>query len=976
MRIRTVIVSLYFILIIATKVFAQFPLLRHYTTNDGIPSDKISPMIQDKDGFIWFGTDVGVTRFNGIKFQNFTLSDGLSDNNIVKVKSDSKGRVWFLGSNGTVSYWYNGKIFNSHSDTILKYITATTSFIDFFEDHQNRLWFLSGNEMLVLSKNKIKRFKRTSILVINSKFGPVFGYFEDNTYYRYVYGKFIEFKLRYTLKSFSTYLTLPDRTVLFTAREGVVWQNDTIQKLLIPFHGEFDEATLRGLSLSADSLLWITAQGRGLYSYDLKNPTKAHEVYLKQKLTSHVLVDSEGNIWVSTLNDGLYMIPAWGDKVMIYNKENGLASSQCYSINKLKTGELLVGMDEGKVNLISKGKTSDLPTYECCNLDNQVSRILSRNDDIWIATKFGLVHKNAKTGCDHLINDRDHLHVTWTYPWIMHLVDITLGDNNLYIAGYSKKFEYPIHCKINSDYSATPIKEKEYVKNYCLFCDISGQVWYGTQGGLKSKKGEIFLYHAREDTLLSRRINSIAETNDSTLVLATQGFGVLFYKKGKIVNRITLADGLCENICRKIFIHRDRIYVSTPSGVSVLFYSKGIVQSIQNLNTGNFLPSNFVYDVYADDKDISVATQNGVAVISQSVFDKIKSVKPLLSITEIRVNDRLIALNEEYKFSYKENSLKVKFIGINYQKPYEVNYRYKLKDDQNWETTNDNNLDISFLQPGKYHFQMQARVLKGEWSPVKSFDFTIMPPFWKTWWFVVICILLGLALVARLTLYQLNRINKMNRMKLISITAELHALRSQLNPHFIFNALNSIQEFVLTNDTKNASKYLSDFAGLMRTILEFSRSELISIEEEVDFLQRYLSLEQLRFLNKFNYKFEIDPAIDPGDNEIHSLLLQPFVENAIIHGVAKNGGKGMIFIRFLKSLANLIVEIEDNGPGLSDDEHREDKKTRASMALMIFKERIEKLNEGKKNIIRYSFNSLTAPGHGTKISLDFENYFV
>ena len=948
MKINYQIILSFCLWFLVINLNAQDPLLRHYTTNDGIPSDKISPMIQDKDGFIWFGTDVGVTRFDGIKFRNFTLSDGLSDSHILKVKTDSKGRVWFLGQNGTVSYWLHGKIYNASSDTLLRDISTTSSdtllkdrrttsyFANLFEDYDNRLWFISTIKTVILDENKITILSGRSGIVINCKSGPIFGHYGspyNSPYFsKYVSGKLTKFELQYNLRPFSRYLPLPDGSVLFLSYKGVVWQEDTVQKLIIPFERAYSNGIFISMALSTDSLVWITVQGYGLYCYDLKIPIKSPKIYLKNKLTEHVLADKEGNIWISTLNEGLYMIPVWGEEVIVFNKENGLSYNQCYSICKLETGELLVGMDEGKVNLISNNKIFNVETYGCSNLNNRVYRILSRNDDVWIATQYGLMHQNKKTGCNHLIDDPEH------YNWInggnglqriMWLRDIALGDNKIYIANQNRKFEYPIKCQQKSFNWATRIEVNKYSKNYSIYCDYSGQLWYGTTKGLKSIKDSSFIDRSKEDVLLTKRINSIAETKDSTLVLATHGFGVLFYKNGKIVKRLSSTEGLCNDICRRVFVHKDRIYVCTPSGLSVLLYLNGAIKFIQNLNTNNFLPSNQVNDVFADDEDISVATMNGVAMINQRVFEKIKPIIPLLSITEIMINDSIISLDGENIFSYKNNSLKISFIGINYQKPHEVNYRYRIKEDQSWNTTENTILEFSFLPPGEYIFQIQARVQNGNWSPVKSFAFTIKPPFWNTFWFRLLVILfllfLGYCFVKRSLKKRRKKQEEKVKIEKQIAALEQQALQTMMNPHFIFNVMNSIQSFINTNDKEAANQYLADFATLIRMNLAISYKKYIPLDEEINYLNLYLKFEKLRFGNNLTYEIIADPNIDTSESTIAVMMIQPFIENAVWHGILPIKDKGHIHVQIDKDGDDLIkIKVEDDGIGIDQKYLKDD----------------------------------------------------
>lgn len=935
MQFKTIFITLLLGLINLTELSAQQnilksqnPLQRHFTTNEGLPSTTIYSMNQDQDGFIWIGTNIGVTRFDGINFKNYSVSDGLSDNDILLVRTDSKGRVWFLGLNGTVSYWFKGKIFNSSSDTLLKHITATNSFIDLYEDNNKVLWFISLDGYVTLDKNKIRQFDKTPLgvpgVVANYKSGPIFGGFGAHLFHKYTSWKKNDFKLRYHPRWFSRYLPLADGSILFLSEEGVIWQNDTIQKLILPFQGAFMGNILAGLALTKDSLLWFTAQGIGLYCYDLKNPLNSPKLYLKYKFTSQILLDREGNIWVSTLNDGLFMLPKQGQNVKIFNKENGLASDQCYSITKLTTGEFMVGMDIGKVNSIFQDQIFNIITYECPNPNNKVYRIISKNEDIWLTSEYGTVHLNNKEKCRHLINDPDH----WNWHSdgerlnrIMFGRDMALGDNKVFIVNLEAKFEYPIKCNRNSEDTATRIRINTDSKNYSIYCDHYGQIWYGTTKGLKSIKDGLSLDHSNENILLTKRINSFSETKDSALVIATHGFGVLFYKKGKIVKLVTTADGLCSDICNRVLVFGEKVYVATPYGVSIIWYARGQIQSIQNLNKWNFLPSNQVYDIFVDQDDISVATSNGVAIISQKLLKKTESAIPTLSIEEIRINDSIISLNNQYKFSYRENTLKVKFIGINFQNPNNVNYRYRLKDNSRWEITANNVVEISFLPPGKYHFQLQARVQNGNWSPVKGFGFTITPPFWKTIWFAILILLITGSVVYLIIVRRLKKIKKhheeLARVEKQITELEQHALQTMMDPHFIFNVMNSIQHFINSNNKEAANQYLADFATLIRMNICISQKRFINLNDEIDYLNLYLSFEKLRFGDNLRYEIRLDPAIIASEATIAVMMIQPFIENAVWHGIAKLKTPGYIHVQINKVTEDLIrITIEDNGVGI------------------------------------------------------------
>ena len=963
-------------LIISNAVFAQYPLLRQYTTKEGLASIFTTSLIQDKEGFIWISTGNGVNRFDGKKFQTFSVEDGLSDNAITALREDSKGRIWFFGSNGSVSYWYKDKIYNQNSDTILKKIKDRFFFYDLFEDREGKIWFKSITGYSILDKGKVYRteheFNNNTSLVFNGKSGQIILMPEEPFCARYDSLGIYPIKLRFKILNYG-YWRFKDESVLFAAREGIVWQKDTIQKLILPAKGLFEKMDYCFMSLAKDSILWISSQGQGLYCFNLKDPLAEPVIYFKNKVISYVFEDNEGNIWFNLQNDGLYMIPGAAKKTIVYNEKNILINNQC-GVHKRDNGDLIVVNKGNLLNRISNHKSYKLDIPEITDEPTkEVTGILSRKDDIWIGTYSGLFHQNKTTGCSHFIMYKDSANspVKRTNA----IFDLTLGRDKIYFINHSKILEYPINCKGNSTHCANVI-QRENTWIFSIYLDRSNRIWYGTKSGLHSLKNTEHFDHTKENILFCKRVNSIGETEDSVMVFATHGFGIIFYKNGKIINNITKANGLSNNNCGKISIHKNRIYVSTPDGVSVLNYSKGKVLSFQYLNTGNYLPSNDVNDVYIDDMDITVATMEGLAIIQHASLDNIKPPIPFLKITEVKVMDSILSLEGGTVLTHNKNSLKINFIGINFQQPEEVNYRYRLKNNKPWETTNNTEIEFASLQPGKYIFQLQARVRDGDWSPIKSFAFTITPPFWKTWWFILIIILISLFLIAMATLYRIKQINKRNKMKLYTITAELQALRSQMNPHFVFNALNSIQDFVLNNQKKEASIYLSDFALLMRMTLENAQREHLPLSEELVFLTKYVEMEQLRFDNLFQFRVEVGEAINTSECEFPSMLLQPFIENAIQHGL--NGRQnGILLLSFYKKATDLFCIIEDNGCG-REKANLQKHSGHKSAAMEIIRLRIDKYNsEGSFKIVMTIDDLTDATGlpSGTKITLNFSGYF-
>ena len=223
------------------------------------------------------------------------------------------------------------------------------------------------------------------------------------------------------------------------------------------------------------------------------------------------------------------------------------------------------------------------------------------------------------------------------------------------------------------------------------------------------------------------------------------------------------------------------------------------------------------------------------------------------------------------------------------------------------------------------------------------------PPFWKTWWFFTA---IGLVIITGIYLAYTNRIaevRKNARIDKLMAEYEIKALHAQMNPHFIFNCLNSIREMILSNENQQASHYLSKFAHLIRVTLNNSSKPFISLQNTIDYLKRYLEMEQIR-KTSFSYHIQVDDSLHAGDIFLPPMLIQPFIENAIWHGVSALNEPVEINIRFLPQNNQLVCIVDDNGIGIQASlknkyDQNEIQEDRHSLGIANVKQRIQVLNE-------------------------------
>jgi two-component sensor histidine kinase len=270
---------------------------------------------------------------------------------------------------------------------------------------------------------------------------------------------------------------------------------------------------------------------------------------------------------------------------------------------------------------------------------------------------------------------------------------------------------------------------------------------------------------------------------------------------------------------------------------------------------------------------------------------------------------------------YDKSDIRVEFAAVSYRSSGNITYQYRLLGlDSGWKETNATYLEYLSLSSGKYQFELQAVNKFGISSKLLSFNFSVATPFWRTIWFYVIILLVFLSLVWLTVSLRIKSIHRRQeekeQLQLRMSELEHKALLAQMNPHFIFNCLNSIQQYIFGQDISTANKYISGLAKLIRSTLYHSTLPFIPLAEEIEFLSNYLSLEKLRFKDKMSFEFVIDPGIDSRSLIIPPMILQPYVENSMRHGLRhKIAGKGHIRIEMKKGGDRLFISIEDNGIG-------------------------------------------------------------
>jgi hypothetical protein len=408
-------------------------------------------------------------------------------------------------------------------------------------------------------------------------------------------------------------------------------------------------------------------------------------------------------------------------------------------------------------------------------------------------------------------------------------------------------------------------------------------------------------------------------------------------------------------------IYRDKKGILWLSADSGLYTFNPNTKELHRFTASDGLKGNiFSRFTYLSNGNIWLTAYNNINVFNPDSI-KLYSNPPKIQITDIKVND--VSYTEggnvgeisRLELPYSRNTVSLQFVAIEFADPKLNRLKFRLDEydaEGDWKNVANKDGYIKYfkLPFGTYKMRIKAANGDGVWSPdEKIFIIRINPPWYLSWWGITLEIMTLLGIGWCILQWQLRIQRKKAEMEQKILLAQMQVLRTQMDPHFLYNVMNSINSYILQNDRLKASSFLVDFSRLMRKILDFSQKELISLEHEAEILRGYLGIEALRFDHRFDFTITLDPNLDEWDTQIPTMILQPFVENAILHGIAnKKNGRGLIQVRFKADGAtHFRCIVEDNGVGRPENGVKNsatELSKHESKAMKITNERLELFN--------------------------------
>jgi len=451
---------------------------------------------------------------------------------------------------------------------------------------------------------------------------------------------------------------------------------------------------------------------------------------------------------------------------------------------------------------------------------------------------------------------------------------------------------------------------------------LQGDTLYiGTLNGLYIKYGRNDARFLGDSiAFLKNRISAIAAGVNHALWVGTYDAGIIGLCPRKPHIRLTSRQGLSSNICRTLTVRGNDLWVGTDRGLNRVSLGSSEM-AITRYTAKDGLASDMINAVYVDGDTVYVGTPEGLSYFNPSRTNLTAGCRLVILDITNSGKDRL-SDTSHLVLRHTDNNIRFDFAGISYKSAGNITYHYRLSGlDSSWKSTKETFLDYPTLPSGDYALELYAINKFGVMSPTRTIHFTVETPFWKATWFEVIILVSFLALT---WLFVSLRIKHMRRQQekeelLGKRMTELEhtALQAQMNPHFIFNCLNSIQQYIFDQDILAANKYITGFARLIRATLHNSTKDLIPLEDELAYLSTYLSLEKLRFKEKMSYFIEVAPDIPVnGSYRVPPMIIQPYVENCMRHGLRhRKIAGGYIRINIEEKDGKLVVVVEDNGIG-------------------------------------------------------------
>ncbi|NOU38503.1 MAG: histidine kinase [Ferruginibacter sp.] len=898
------------------KNYAQNKIQASFSLIDNNQAVKINTLYKAKDGYIFAGTTNGLYTFDGVKFEKINFVNSTIKDTVTAIFEDVDLTIWVGFKNGKIATLIHNK---------LQYLTIEEGFSKvpitaFLQDKQKNIWFATNGEGVYFFKNKhLYLFNETEGLsdtyvhaLALAKNGDVLAATDQGLNICKLVGnkKIVEvIGQKNGLPDYyiTTIAPLQNNTFLLGTQEKGYCIFDCNTKLItIPNASTNWKYGQINTLLPTQNNLWISTQENGLLKKSAITEIIAQENFSKDEKNINAIVqDDEGNIW-STCANKLSVSNA--NKIQLLPLYSNEMYETIHAIVSDNKNNIWTGTDGGIIKYTANDEYKTKQFYKIAGLTKSTDITGLYQDaytNIWITTMGeGVFVLNPFNGAYRNINENVLLKNA-------SILSVTGTDNTVCIGGLegvATIFELTEKNKNISEkysfinYNNIPNIGNNYI--HIVYKDKQGRVWFGTDGkGITVLQNDKFITYNKKNGLEDEHIYSIVEDKKGRIWFNTKDAGIYSFENKKFKN-YSLQDGISNLKINKLITDKfGNIVIVNETGVDILNPETGYIsyqnsaQGINNINTG------IGSVVNNKEGDVLLTTQQGIIVYS--ALNR-TSQQPKTIINSIQLFLQTIDKDSSTFFKYYENGFTFNFTGLYYSNPSSVNYQYKLEGfNANWITTKDQRIYFPNLRPGKYNFKVRSALSNVfENASEANYSFTITLPFWKRYWFIALCTLLGAAILYWYIKLREAHVKKLQKLENEKIQFQFEVLRNQVNPHFLFNSFNTLIS-TIEDDPKVAVDYVEHLSNFFRNIVNYRDVDVITLKEEVKLLQTFYYLQHKRYGDSLKLKINIAEA-DQDAIYIAPLTLQLLLENAIKHNAVSKEAILLVEL-ILEDKNNLLV---------------------------------------------------------------------
>jgi ligand-binding sensor domain-containing protein len=930
---RVFVKKLFFLLLILSLYFpgtAQLAYSRIFEIAEDQPSITAKLIFKDHNGFLWIASNAGLFRFNGLRTQAIALpGDTLLE--VTAIGEDMDATIWIGFQNGAIATVRNNLAKWFLPEEGLPKVAITS----FFYDKAQRTWFGTAGEGVYYQEGR-------HLYNINDRDGLT-----DN----YVYTlsgdsgntilagtdrglSFIEITDKHKqIKKFTAKDGLPDnivRSITPSDLPGYWWVGmqdkgfclfDVNKRQLANSHisslwkyGQVNDI------LDLGNELWIATEESGVWVYDKQQHDFRQQLFstpLNTDKVSDLQADNQGNIW---LTNSRFINRTTGNHFLFYKQAGRVSLKRINAV--LANGTDIWVADGAKLyKYFFDGNRKEQVNNYTLSIQNADITCLYKDAQgfLWIGTMGkGLVRMDMRTGAHRTIIENPLLQNG-------HILSVTGNQNTVWIASLNGITQLEVTDANQSlsavfayrNYGKADGIGSDYV--YHLYMDSKNRLWLATDGaGVALREDGRFSSYFGEKQMKAKVVYSVTEDINGNIWFNTLNEGIYKYD-GKEFNSITTSTGLSDiNLTSLASDNSHGLVTANKNGIDVFDTKNNSVYHFGK-ESGIEVPQSALNAISKDANGcIWLGMENGLLRYTPYLH---KQQPPLMVIEKVEIFNNVIDTSKPHVYSYLENNFRFFISGIYYTEPEKLKYQYQLTGYNNkWETTSDNSIIFPKLSDGNYMLKVRASITGNFDNAVAAvYSFKIERPFWRQWWFIALGLILISAVLYALVRIRVKKIKSEERLKNERFRFEYDALKSQVNPHFLFNSFNALMG-VIEDNPAEAGEFVRHLSAFYRKMTAYRDKDIILLKEELGMLDTYLFIQKKRYGNALQATINVDAYVQE-NTSIPPLSLQLLAENAVKHNAISMESPLFLEIKvensFLWVINNINPKIkEERGEGV------------------------------------------------------------